>query len=335
MRENLFRLPSGRLAVSRTVDWGTDPHGRAGNYLAHSLILEAGALPEKWDPFDLLDRAGAGQPDVDLTPRAISPRNLELSPRRPDETVLRSLPEPLLAELFHQAMAGTLPVLLVASEPQAREAIRALRSLVPARERAQLMFSTHFYRACHAVRDRFRLVTARSFSEAPEERDLYAWFDLAGSASGGTAAGAPSVYSRYAAARVNKGDLDGLQAAIERIDRARDGQGAVPGAALTDPEEALVLWEQAGEPAVSHLLASPGILPPLLRQGAHTKAVADALLGAGSPAHFRGRNEEEGTELLRLLGGAASPQAWRDWRSRWAGDPKVAALRQPWWAFWR
>lgn len=336
VRESLFRLPSGRLAVSRTVDWGTDPHGRAGNYLAHTLVLEAGALPEHWDPFNLLDRAGAGKPDTELTPRAISPREIKLDNVRPDESALHGAPEPLLAGLLHQVITGANPVLILAPASQAREAIRTLRCCVPAKERPQLTFSTHFYRACHPLRARFRLMTARSFFEAPEERDLYAWFDLPEASVGGVGAGAaPSSYSRYAAARLKQGEGEALRTTIARIDRARDRRGTGEEAPLTDPDEALALWELAGEPAVTHLLAASGILPPLLRDGAHTRALADALLGAGSPAHFRGRSEEEGSELLRLLGDAASPHTWREWRSRWAGDPRVAAMRQPWWAFWR
>src|SRR5436305_1601323 len=33
VKETFFYLPSGRAAIGRTVDWGTGPSGREGNYL--------------------------------------------------------------------------------------------------------------------------------------------------------------------------------------------------------------------------------------------------------------------------------------------------------------
>src|SRR5579872_1536080 len=78
VKESLFRLPSGRMALTRTVDWGTDPHGRVGNYLWHALVLEHPPA-QPWDPFQLLDAAGAGTVGTDLAPRLLPRRVLEVA----------------------------------------------------------------------------------------------------------------------------------------------------------------------------------------------------------------------------------------------------------------
>src|SRR5579862_125509 len=56
VKESLVRLPSGRLGIGKTVDFGLDPGGRAGNSLARWLVVEAEALAAAGgDPFPLLE----------------------------------------------------------------------------------------------------------------------------------------------------------------------------------------------------------------------------------------------------------------------------------------
>ena len=79
VKETFFRLPSGRVAVGRTVDWGTDQDGRTGNYLTHHLVFSR----EDWraagaNPFAVLDVAPLAAPDTDVTPRDLPPLTLEI-----------------------------------------------------------------------------------------------------------------------------------------------------------------------------------------------------------------------------------------------------------------
>jgi hypothetical protein len=83
VKEAFFRLPSGRFALGRTVDWGTDSLGREGNYLTHHLILRRDdLLAAGGNPFALLDTARLAEPGLDLTPRALLPLAIEIAPTK-------------------------------------------------------------------------------------------------------------------------------------------------------------------------------------------------------------------------------------------------------------
>ena len=75
VREVFFRLPSGRFAIGRTVDWGTDALGREGNYLTHHLVIECRALVEVGsDAFAVLalpTLATRAAPDFGIGPEAV------------------------------------------------------------------------------------------------------------------------------------------------------------------------------------------------------------------------------------------------------------------------
>jgi hypothetical protein len=85
VKETFLHLPSGRLAIGRTVDWGTDSMGREGNYLTHHVVLTRDDfLAIGANPFAILDTTRLATPETDLTVRALPPLDIETAPARPD-----------------------------------------------------------------------------------------------------------------------------------------------------------------------------------------------------------------------------------------------------------
>lgn len=83
IKETFFRLPSGRAALGRTVNWGTDSLGREGNYLTHHLIFNReDLLAAGVQPLSLFDAARLAAAHTDLTPRDLAPLTIEVAPER-------------------------------------------------------------------------------------------------------------------------------------------------------------------------------------------------------------------------------------------------------------
>ena len=336
-KESFFALPSGRLAVGRTVDWGTSASGRAGNFLARHLVLERDALRKcGMDPFCLLDAAWPEVP-AELEPAVMPP--LPVVPAGlPGDADLGSFPRYGEAALSALAlhMLGEAPFLLLAvgEEAESRRLLRALFVALPEERRARCFFSTHFYRACTALGGQFRLATVRDGSEAPPAgRELT---HLTLESPGGTVV--PG-YAGWLARRLRVGDWSAIHALNRAVAAA---EGGVPDEPLPDDAEWLpVFWERAGTAMAPALAGRPGLLLPLLAQlgGAEARRLAEALLLHGSPEAVCGNDAEAAVGCMTALKRTASGAAWKAWSLRWKDDPlfhaQAGSASGPKWAFWR
>ncbi len=338
VRELYYRLPSGSYAVTRIEDWGADPHGRAGNSLAHSLVVPADAAEStRWDPLALLDHLVARRPAELPTPGVIAPFELvELPPAEPVEVSSRSSIwlAGLLSYLYRELASPMRPTLSIAPRDEMRALIRTLEWALPSQERAQLTFATHFYRDCHAHRDRFRLVTIDASSEAPIDEDAYRltyWdrhgrttpmgafnLDLAGNL----------IDQKWTEARILR----------DRVDGIRQGRPVSLPDDLARPT-INALAEATGARLVPELLGKPRLIATLFDTDYPNREIAEALLRAAGPTQVFGNTPDAMTvtEVLPRLEKAAGKQAWREWTQRWSDElPEGAAGgKRPWWAVWK
>lgn len=330
VKESLFRLPSGRMALTRTQDWGTGPSGRAGNYLSAQLVFPPGALEGcAWDPFALLDAAIEQGRLADLSARDLPP--LRLHPVESACLPPMAQGAGRLAEVLEELLTGEGTILVVGPEGTARRLIAALFAVLPSQERDDLTFSTHFYRACHPHRSAFRLAAIESHGEAPADPSAYRIWDLASDTfEPGRPAG---LYSRWLAAGLAAGRFEELRSARAAIDGLRAG---LPVPLPAAPAACAAVWERAGSVMVPALLQNPGCLPEVLRASGAACSLADAILAVGSPEQLCGfQSQAEGAgECLAALRVAASPRSWRAWQHRWRSHPAVGALAGRRWAWW-
>lgn len=346
VRELSYRLPSGSIAVTRIEDWGTDPHGRAGNSLAHSVVVPTDTAAEgRWDPLSLIDLLVQQRPDRLPEPGNLEPLRLSALPdaSQPQTlSVAASWLEALLGRLVGSARGK--PVLLIAPARQARNLLRALAWGLPSRELQELSFATHFYRACDAHRSRFRIVTIASESEGPVDQDPYALMHWPDPTSTGEPDAPPAfgLLARRLAAMMAAGDWPRVQQFNRCVDLLRRGERVDLPAAL-DPEDVGALWEASGPALAPVLLGRPGLIADTLELNASNGALAAALLEAGGPHALCGASgRADAPRALRALEGAAGRSAWRAWSARWADelmevDPEgsTAGAARPWWAVWR
>lgn len=331
VRELCYRLPSGSLAVTRIEDWGVDPHGRAGNALAHSLVVPGPVAESRWDPTALLDHLVASRPAELPAPGTLPALVLpDLPP--PSRPAAPAADADWLAALLAGLLGNGAPVFLVAPRDRARSLIRLLAWALPDRERKRLTFATHFYRDCDPHRDRFRLVTIENEGEGP--LDLAPYHVVREHER--CAAPASSPLATYLARLLAASRWDEAEAFRDRVDRLRRGE-AVSHPALEEPE-ARALLEAAGPQIAPLLSGKPHLISGLLDTPRPDRDLAEALLRSGGPSQLCGGSaeSERGTHALRTLESAAGKQAWREWAQRWADElPQRAGARRMWWEVWK
>ena len=340
VKETFFRLPSGRFAIGRTVNWGTDSLGREGNYLTHHLVcqreemLAAGA-----NLFAILDAARLAEADSDLTPRALPPLALDVAPVAFVEGDLRNLAGVNAEMLAHLAAAvvngGAKTALLVGAEAQSRQALRGLFAALALEERLRLTFSTHFYEANH-LRSLFALVTVNARAEAPSQRESYAMFDLE---SGEFPRVPPaSAYAEWLAGCLRAGRWKEVATLNDTLDTLRSG-AALQQPLLTSAPACAALWERAGVKVAPALVGDAPATMAFLQHISAPRQLADTLLATAAPAHLCGANAAPAVTqaCLFALRTAATGKVWREWIKRWKDDPAVAEFAsepKSWWQRW-
>ena len=343
VKQAFFRLPSGRFAIGRTVDWGTDSLGREGNYLAHHLILSReDLLAAGANPFAILDAARLAEGGMDLTPRALSPLAIEVAPAEADFHGFDGFSAELLASLAAAAVdGGKRTALLIGDETRAEGVLRGLFAALAAEERLRLTFSTHFYES-HHLRSMFALATVRSRAEASSlmgQRESYAVFDLD---DGEFARISPaSAYADWLADCLRSrrwGEIGALNAVLDGLRNGQDGVGkdALP----TEARACAAVWERAGVKVVRALVGDARSTAEFLRQLPSPRSLADALLTAASPSKLCGSNTAPDAvqDCLSALRSATTGKVWREWVKQWRDDPALvpfAPNAQPWWQRWR
>ncbi|MGH9841372.1 MAG: hypothetical protein ACREEM_21670 [Blastocatellia bacterium] len=344
VKQAFFRLPSGRFAIGRIVNWGTDSLGREGNYLAHHLVLSRDdLLAAEANPFAILDAAQLvekmAEGGMDLTPRALPPLAIEVAPAEADFHGFDEISTELLASLAVAAMdGGERTALLIGDEARAEGVLRGLFAALATEERLRLTFSTHFYES-HHLRSLFALATVRSRAEAPSHRESYAVFDLD---DGEFAHISPaSAYADWLADCLRSRRWGEIGVLNTVLDGLRNGQGEVGKDAWPAGARACAaLWERAGAAVARALVGEARLALEFLRQLPSPQSLADALLDAAAPSELCGTNAsaEDVNDCLSALRSAATGKVWRAWVKRWSDDPALASLTrdaQPWWRRWK
>jgi len=343
VKQAFFRLPSGRFAIGRTVDWGTDSLGREGNYLAHHLVLSRDdLLAAGANPFAILDAARLiekmAEGGMDLTPRALPPLAIEVAPTEAGFHGFEGISAELLASLAAAAVdGGERTALLIGGEARAEGLLRGLFAALATEERLRLTFSTHFYES-HHLRSLFALATVRSRAEAPSQRENYAVFDLD---DGEFARISPtSAYADWLADCLRSRRWEETVALNRALDRLRGGKEIRKDSLPTNAKACAALWERAGTPVARALVGEARLALEFLRHLPLPRSLADALLDAAAPSELLGTNAsaEDVNDCLPALRSAATGKVWRAWVKRWSGDPALASFTQdaqPWWRRWK
>ncbi|MGH9847389.1 MAG: hypothetical protein ACREEM_52515 [Blastocatellia bacterium] len=370
VKETFFRLPSGGFAIGRSVDWGTDSLGRAGNYLTHHVVLSR----DDWrmigaNPFAVLDVLPATT-SLDLTPRDLPPLTLELDPVQIDSHVIVSLlrelsaasPQlttnngrrtinQLLSTLVIAAVDGSAKtMLLIGDEARLRKILRALFALLPTEERLRLTFSTHFHES-HHLRPLFAFAAVKSRAEAPSKQDEYAIFDF--DYGEWTQLAPVSAYASWLAECVQEEcweEVAALNAALNGL--RSSARTAEDDLSATEPLDwrkdslpvnaraCAALWERASTSMTRLLIGDVQMVMAFLRQLSAPRPLADALLVAASPSQLCGASAtpEMADDCLSLLRTTATRKLWRAWVNQWKEDEVLAHFLQStqvWWQFWQ
>jgi hypothetical protein len=339
VKQAFFRLPSGRFAIGRTVDWGTDSLGREGNYLARHLVLSRDdLLAAGANPIAILDAARLAEGGMDLTPRALPPLAIDVAPAEADFHGFDGISAQLLASLAAPAVdGGERTALLIGDETRSESVLRGLFAALATEERLRLTFSTHFYES-HHLRSLFALVTVRSRAEAPSQRESYAVFDLD---DGEFARISPaSAYADWLADCLRSRRWEETVALNRALDGLRGGKEIRKDSLPTNAKACAALWERAGTAVARALVGEARLALEFLRQAPSPRALADALLDAAAPSELCGTkaSAEDVNDCLSALRSAATGKVWRAWVKRWSDDPALASLAQetqPWWQRWK
>ena len=340
VKETFFRLPSGRFAIGRTVNWGTDSVGRVGNYLTHHLVLSRDELIAVGArPLSLLDVMPLATADADLTPRDLVPLPLESASLKAAPPDLASFDRELLANLAIAAVdSGEKTVLFIGDEARTRAMMQGLYATLAMEERLRLTFSTHFYES-HHLSHLFALVTVRSRAEAPTQREDYTVFDLDDNRF--PPFWPTSAYSDWLADCVRSGQWEEIEALNVELDRLRSGECSDQAwdFAPTGARACAALWERAGPEVARVLIGDARLMVGFLRRLSSPSPLADSLMAAAAPSELCGVNiaSDVAHVCLSTLRSAATRKGWRKWAQRWKDDPILISFLptvRPWWQFW-
>jgi len=334
VKQTFFRLPSDKFAIGQTVDWGTDSVGREGNYLAYHLILSRDELLAVGaNPFVILDAARLAGVGIDLTPRALPPLVIDVTPVEPDFYCFDGIRHELLANLAAASVdRGEKTALLIGDEAKAEGLLRGLFAAMAAEERLHLTFSTHFYESSH-LRSLFTLATVRSQAEAPAQEN-YVVFDL----DDGEFTRIPpaSAYADWLADCLLSRRWGEIIAFNGALDGLRYGREIRRNSLPTSAKACKALWERSGTAVARALIGDGRLVAEFLGHLPSPQSLAGALLNVAAPSEMCGANTlaEDVNACLSALRSAATRKAWRAWVKRWNGDPMLEPITQnqrQWW----
>ncbi len=339
VKEVFFHLPSGRVAIGRTVDWGQDSMGRDGNYLAHHLILEREAFLETGaNPFTLLDAVDLAAPGTDLAPRDLPALELQIDPLAGEPGAAAGIPGGLLASLaLHlvepegNGKTPPRPLLLLADTACAARLLRGLLASLEPAQRIEASLCTHFYES-GSLRPLFRVMAVGSRAEMPSQAGDYLLFDVARNEFPERAP--ETRYGKWLDAQLRQGTWAEIRAYHEVRYALHQGEPSTKTATLA-PDTRDTLWQREEEKVLGILKSNPALIAAYLKGLPSGRDLSNQLLrspfpeliGTGAPA-------ETMAAALTELRGAASPARWRRWLRQHSDQPFFEQYRGdlvPWW----
>lgn len=339
VKEVFFHLPSGRVALGRTVDWGQDSMGRDGNYLAHHLILEREAFVAAGaNPFPFLDAADLAAPGTDLTPRDLPALELRIDPLAGDPEAAAGIPTDLLASLAlnlvepeGNAKTPPRPILLLGETALAARMLRGLLASLEPEQRIGATLCTHFYES-GSLRSFFRLMAVGSRAEMPSQSGDYLLYDVARKEFPERTPATP--YGQWLAAQLRQGAWKEIRGYHEVRHALHAGEPNVKTATLA-AETRDTLWRREEEKLLGTLKGNPALIAAFLKGLPSGRDLSNQLLRSPLPELIgTGAAAENTAAALAELRGAASPARWRRWLRQHADQPFFEQYRGdlvPWW----
>lgn len=327
VKEAYFKLPSGRVAIGRTVDWGMDSLGREGNYLAHHLILEADAFRAAGaDAFAVLDAAQPAAPKTDLTPRDLPPLELNVSPRLlvpPDPETAE--PDLLAVLAYVLARPESTTEVILGDQPALRVWLRALFAALQVEERERTTFCTHFYESAH-LRDLFRVVVLGSRSELSPKLEGCRIYDPSDrKPTGPDPKGPQTPYEQWLAEVVGKDRWEEVPLFQAVLGSLRESGSAARLGGLSAGGRGAV-WSLEGARVSPALQGDPDLIAAFFEVDEPLPIAEEAAckLLAFSPASLCGSSQPGAChEALSALRAAASPRDWKGWLKKHRSEPLV------------
>jgi hypothetical protein len=327
VKEAYFKLPSGRVAIGRTVDWGMDSLGREGNYLAHHLILDAEAFRAAGaDAFAVLDAAQPAAPGTDLTPRDLLPLELNVSPRLlvpPDPDTAE--PDLLAVLAYVLARPESTTEVLLGDQPALRVWLRALFAALQIAERERATFCTHFYETAN-LRDLFRVAVLGSRDElSPKLEGCRIYDPSARKPTGPDPKGPQTPYEQWLSEVVGKDLWEEVPLFQAELSSLRESGSAARLGSLSAGARGAV-WSLEGERVPPALQGNPELIAAFFEADEPLSIAEEAAskLLASSPATLCGSGSPEAClEALAALREAGPPRDWKGWLKKHRSEPLV------------
>jgi hypothetical protein len=329
VKEVYFKLPSGRVAIGRTVEWGMDSLGREGNYLAHHLILDAEAFRAAGaDAFAVLDAAQPAARGTDLTPRDLPALEIPVSTRflvsAPDAGAVNAELLGILASVLPRAENTTEVV--IGDQAALRGWLRALFAALQLEERERATFCTHFYESAN-LRELFRVAVLGSRSELSPKLEGCRIYDPAEAQPSGPPSGLPrNPYEQWLAVVVGKDRWEEVPLFQAEVAGLRAAGGAERIGSLS-PEARSALWTLEPERLLHALQGEPERIVQFFDAAEEPLSVAgeaaERFLKLTPVGICGSLPSEASVEALGRLREAGKPREWKAWLKKHRTDPRV------------
>jgi hypothetical protein len=332
IKETFFKLPSGKLAIGRTISAGTDSLGREGNYVTHHVIFDEQDF--FGNVFAVLNSLHEMDVTADLTPRELPKVALKISDYKFDPEKLNDINAEAVTNFYQLALSNSEKTILLIGEP-APVLIESLFAFLLPEERLRLFFSTHFYES-DSLRTNFKIVAVNQLGEMPSSLENYQEIDL--SAPKINSAIQPSRHAKWlcecvAAKRWN--EIENVNKIIAAV-RRDEVPNSLPETAIARG----VLRDLTSDESVKLLFGNTDYVREYLIELAecNNEKSIEKLMNISSPSELFGvaADEKIVKDSLQIIQNISRDRAWREWRKRYSSDAYFKLLPEAkWWEIWK
>ena len=331
-KETFFKLPSGKLAIGRTISAGTDSLGREGNYVTHHVIFDEQDF--SGDVFAILNSLCEMGVATDLTPRELPKIALKISDYKFDAEKLNAINAEAVTNFYQMALSNSEKTILLIGE-SAPMLIESLFAFLLPEERLPLFFSTHFYES-DSLRTNFKIVAVNHRGETPSSLENYQEIDL--SAPRLNSAIQPTRYAKWLCECISAKRWNEIETVNKIVAAVRRDE--VPNSL---PETAMargVLRDLTSETSVKLLFGNSIFIKEYVHELAerNDEKSIEKLLKIASPIELFGAAADEKIvkDSLHAIQAIARDRAWREWRKRYSSDAYFKLLPEAkWWEIWK